>query len=70
MSKTILQETLDITETALKPYFLPPKKALALIEWLDPERYPSVGTFNLEDAYEFLPAIYQALADNLSLIHI
>ena len=62
MPQTVIKETLDLTEAELQPY-LEPKKSVPLSAWLDPDRYPTMGRFNLEDAYEYLPKMYQALAD-------
>ena len=65
MSKTILRESLYLTESELKQYLLPSPKAMPLLEWLDPERYPELSIFNLEDTYEFLPQMYKTLSDKM-----
>ena len=66
MTKTILKETLHLQEQEIKRYFPTNKKSLTLLEWLDPNHYPSFGTFDLDDTYEFLPDFYQVLVKNMT----
>ena len=65
MVRTLLKQTLHLTDVLLKDQFAPPKKSLSLSAWLDPERYPDPGSFNMEDTREFLPDLYRPLVDNL-----